>query len=66
MSNENLENSYFEKSQKKSLPVYIEEKTKRDFQTICSRLGSSCNKEINNFIKEFNLKNKEVLNVVRK
>jgi len=66
MQNEDLENSYFEKSPKKSLPVYIAEKTKEDFQKICSRLGTSCNKELNKFIESFNEKNKEVLNAIRK
>lgn len=52
---------FFNKEQKKSLPVYIAEKTKEDFQTICSRLHTSCNKELNKFIKSFNELHKEVL-----
>jgi len=65
MNEEKKKIDYFEKKQMVQSSYYLDDKTKNDFATICSRLNSNCNKEICNFVKAFNDKHKEVLNAKR-
>lgn len=62
--NDKINLEYFKK-EKKAVSYVLDKVEKLNFQTICSRLGTNCNKEINNFVNEFNLKHKEVLSAKR-
>ena len=55
----------FLKMQTKKGTYYLPGDQKRDFKIICARIRSSCNAEIQDFVKKFIKKNKHILNAKR-